>query len=159
MPLRNKPSFMSIARLEIPFSAPIEVLHAPGLSKKKSGTAGPGTLAVDWKATPRRQKYLAPTWDGPPHHRANLALPIQAGLQLRLFEVADHLSEQGTSHLRSSWRCSLRHRLLHDRRNNTSDKHPRHVADRQDSALHRAAEPERREYRASPRIEFLAPMH
>src|SRR3982074_1828630 len=98
---------MSIARLEILCSAVIEVLHAPGLSKKTSGTAGPGTLAVDWKAMPRRQKCLAPTWDAPPHHRANPALPVQVGLQLRLFEVVDHSLKRGTSRRQSSWPCSL----------------------------------------------------
>src|SRR5712671_5680608 len=156
MPLRNKPSFMSIARLEIPFSAVIEVLHAPG-SSKHSDTAGPGTLAAYWKAMPQRQKFLVPTWAGPPRHRASPALPARAGLQLRWSEVADHLSEPNTSHLQSSSPYSLLRRLLHDRKNNRSDTHPRHVADRQDSALHKAAESERREYRGSPRIEFLAP--
>src|SRR5258708_14934272 len=130
---------MSIARLEILFSALIESLHWPGLSKQ-SGTAGPGTLNVDSKAMPRRQKCLAPTSAGPLRRRASPALPIQAGLQLRLFEVVDHLSEPGTSHLQSSWPCSLRRRLVHDRKNNTSDTYPRHVADCHDSALHKAPE-------------------
>src|ERR1700730_2491948 len=155
IPLSSKPSFTSIARLDIPFSALTEVLRGPGLSKQ-SGTADPGTLAVDWKAMPRHQKCLGRTWVGPRRHRASPVHPTRAGLQSRWIEVVDRLPEQGKIHLQPSCPCSLRGRSLHDTRSNTFDTHRHPVADLREPVLHKAAESHCREYRVSPKIGFLA---
>ena len=89
---------------------------------------------------PRHQKFPAPTWVGPRHHRASPAHPTRAGLQSQWFEVAGRLPERGRIHPRSNWPCSLRGRPLHDRRSSTFDTHRRRVADRREPALHKAGE-------------------
>src|ERR1700733_11260390 len=98
MPLRNKPSFTSAARLEIPFSVLIEILHRPDLPKR-SDTADPGTLAFDSRARPLRQKCPAATWVYLLRRYASPARPTMGVRQSQSCGVADHLSEQGTHHL------------------------------------------------------------
>src|ERR1700756_106229 len=127
IPLSNKPSFTSIARLDIPFSGLIEVLLSPA-PWKNLGTVGPGTLAVDSKATPPHQKCLAPTWGGPRRHRASPEHPARGGLQSRWCEVVGHSPVRGTSHRQSSWPCFLLGRPLHDRRSSRFGMLRRHVA-------------------------------
>src|ERR1700731_1767748 len=95
-PLRNKPRFTSAARLEIPFSVLIEILHPPDLPKR-SDTADPGTLAFDSRARPPRQKCPAATWVDLRRRCASPARPTLGGRQSQSCEVADHLSEQGRS--------------------------------------------------------------
>src|ERR1700682_68277 len=154
IPLRNRPSFASMARLEIGLLLVILPSPAPW---KNLRTAGLGIVAVDSKAMPRRRKHLALTWVGLRHRRASPAHPIRAGPQSRWFEVLDHSREQGMSHLQSSWLCCLRGHPLRDRKSSRFDMHRRHVADRLKPVLHKAAESFRREQRTSPRTEFLAP--
>src|SRR5258706_12071450 len=96
-PLRNTPSFTSIARLDISFSVLIEILPLPG-QWMKSHRVGPGIVAVDGKARPRHQKFPAVTSAGPRHHCASPAHPILAGQQSLSFEVLDRLRERDTSH-------------------------------------------------------------
>src|SRR6266853_412434 len=89
IPFRKTPNFTRAARLEIPLSVLIEILHWPGFSKQ-SGTAGLGTLAVDSRATPPHQKCLGLTRVGPRHRLANPVHPAPAGQQSQSFEVAGH---------------------------------------------------------------------
>src|ERR1700722_6191593 len=137
IPLRNNPNFTSAPRLDIPFSVLIDILHWPDLSRQLD-TAGLRTLAVDSRAMPRRQKYLAATWAAPPGRRASPVHLIRAVLQSRWCEVVGHSSEQGTSHLQSNWPCFRRDRLLHDRRSSRYDMHRRHAANRREPARHKA---------------------
>src|SRR5579863_3840850 len=149
MPFRNNPNFTRAARLDIPFSALIEILLGPG-SSKKSDTAGPGTWAVDWRAMPPHQKLPAWTWVGPQRHRASPENRAQGGLQSLSCEVPRRLRVQGKSHRQSSWPCFLRDRRPHDRQSNRFDIQWRRVADLQERALHKMVGLDRRERRVSP---------
>src|SRR5580704_3782019 len=151
-PLRNSPSFTRAARLDIPFSAFIEILFLPG-STKRSGMAGPEALTSGRKAKPRHRKYLGQTWAGRRRRRASRARLTRAGLQLRWFEAVDHWSKQDKSHLQSSCLCIPRDRLPRDMKSNTFDTRRRHAADRQEPLPCRAAAVGRRERRAPPMTE------
>src|ERR1700678_501111 len=138
-PLRSRPSFTSIVRLDIPFSALIEIL--PLLRPwKKLGTAALGIVTAGWPAKRRHRRCPAPTWVGLRCRRASPERPTQAGLQLLWCEVVDHLPARGMSHQQSSWPCFLRDRRLHDRRSSRFDMRQRRVARRQEPAPNKAAE-------------------
>src|ERR1700756_850935 len=137
-PLRRTPTFIRAARLDIPFSALIEFLLELD-SSKKSGTVGPETLTAGWKARPRHQKSLGPTWGYPRRQRASPAHPTRGGPQSRWFEVVDHSRERGMSYSQSSWPCFRHDRRLHDRWNSKCDMPRRHVEGLQEPAPHRAA--------------------
>src|SRR5882757_5593707 len=154
-PLRNTPSFTSIARLDISFSVLMETLPLPG-QWMKSHRVGPGIAAFGGKAKARHQKFPAVTSAGPRHHCASPAHLNLAGQQSLSFEVLDRLRGRDTSHLQSRWPCFLRGRPLHDMRSSRFDMHSRHAADRRELALHKAGEWCWGEHRVLPRIGFLA---
>src|ERR1700690_3877606 len=100
IPLNNKPTFASIARLDIPLSAVIAILLSPGL-RTNSCTDDLGIVAVGRRATPRRRQSLGATWVGPRCRCASLEHPTQVVQQLLLFEVVGHSLARDRSHRRS----------------------------------------------------------
>src|SRR5437588_12671685 len=119
---------MRAVRLVIAFSTLIDVLLEPN-------RVGRETSLVGWKARPRRQKCLGPTWLCPRHHRASRVHLTPGGLRLQLFEVVGRLLMRGMSHPQSSWPCSLHGQRLRDKRSSKSHTCPFRVSDLREPVL------------------------